>query len=247
MKGVPGNVHLVLLAGGKGLRAGGEGLPPKQFRPTGKGLLFTVSLASFLELPAKSGRVVSITVTVADRWRPTVLEALGKLPGVSDLPVRTAVPGNTRTSSTWNALRRLEQLDPAPADLVAVHDAARPFADAALLGRLVAAAATGGGAVPGVPVADTVVQVDDEGRAGYLDRSRLLAVQTPQVFRWDLLQAAHAWAAARDATFTDDGGLLAECGHDPVLVPGEPDNWKVTTDRDWKRAEALLAEESAGQ
>jgi 2-C-methyl-D-erythritol 4-phosphate cytidylyltransferase/2-C-methyl-D-erythritol 2,4-cyclodiphosphate synthase len=247
----PVNIHLIQLAGGKGLRAGGADVP-KQFRPTGRGLLFTVSLAEFLKLPAAAGRIASLTVTVPESWRDSATAALENLKdrtGRADLPVHLADAGETRTRSTWSALSVLAGLDPDPDDLVAIHDAARPFATADLLARLVAAAAETGGAIPGVPVADTIVQVEEAGdpdgsagaaRAVYLDRSRLLGVQTPQVFRWVLLHAAHQWAARQGAEFTDDGSLLAARGHDPALVAGEAANWKVTSDGDWKRAEGLL-------
>lgn len=130
---------------------------------------------------------------------------------------------------------------------MAVHDAARPFASADLLARTAAAAATAGGAVPGVPVPDTIVRVPEVSdpvgpamTATYLRRELLFAVQTPQVFRWDLLHAAHSVAAAERRDFTDDGGLLASRGHDPVVVPGETSNWKVTTESDLRRALDLL-------
>ena len=124
---------------------------------------------------------------------------------------------------------------------MAVHDAARPFANAELLDRLVSAAVRHGGAIPGVPVSDTVVDAGS-GRMGvrYLSRSDLQAVQTPQVFRWGPFSAAHGWAARAGRSWTDDGGLLAERGHPPVVVPGEPGNWKITTPDDWQRAAALL-------
>ena len=140
-----------------------------------------------------------------------------------------------------------------------MHDTARPFASAELLAAVTRAAAASGAAVPGVLVPDTIVQcfgcpdptsgpalsadVSDTAQARaarYLDRASLLAVQTPQVFRWDRFHAAHLWAAEQGAHFTDDGGLLAVCGLDPVVVPGEADNWKVTTATDWERARALL-------
>ena len=76
--------------------------------------------------------------------------------------------------------------------------------------------------------------------AAYLERASLQAVQTPQVFRWEPLHAAHAWCAAHDLRFTDDGGLLAARGPHPVVVMGEPENWKITSESDWDRAEALL-------
>lgn len=232
-----GRLHLILLAGGRGLRAMDSDHVPKQFRRTGGGLLFTVSLREFLNLDLGSGfRPSDLILTVPDDWRAIAAEALQ----IMDIRWGLAPAGTTRTGSTWNAVREMEaEFSPDAEDLVAVHDAARPFASADLLVRLGRAAGQAGGAVPGVPVPDTIVQ-SDEGTAVYLERSTLLAVQTPQIFRWDLFRAAHAWADATGADFTDDGGLMAVCGHDPVVVAGEPGNWKVTTKADWDLAQALL-------
>ncbi len=234
-----GDIHLILLAGGKGLRAGADGDTPKQFRSTGRGPLFTVSLREFLTLDRAARFFPSdMILTVPDDWRKTAGDALEGL----EIPWALAPAGHSRTASTWNAAKELEaRFSPRPDDLVAVHDAARPFASAELLVRLCRAADSGGaaGAVPGVAVPDTIVQAK-EGAAVYLDRSSLLAVQTPQVFRWDLFHDAHSWAADEGIEFTDDGGLLAARGHAPVVVAGEQDNWKVTTNGDWKRAVARL-------
>jgi 2-C-methyl-D-erythritol 4-phosphate cytidylyltransferase/2-C-methyl-D-erythritol 2,4-cyclodiphosphate synthase len=235
MSGFDGKLHLVILAGGQGLRVGG--IIPKQFRKTARGPLFSVALRSFLELPEQVARMGSVVVTVAADWHDLVRESVYPEEG----RLRLARPGETRTASTWNALQVLADLEPAADDLVAVHDAARPFASVELLERLVVAAAASGGAVPAVPVADTVVQRDGQGRAVYLDREQLAGVQTPQVFRWELLHQAHAWASEQGVDFTDDGGLLAARGHDPQLVPGEPGNWKVTTTADWERARDILS------
>jgi 2-C-methyl-D-erythritol 4-phosphate cytidylyltransferase/2-C-methyl-D-erythritol 2,4-cyclodiphosphate synthase len=232
-----GRLHLILLAGGRGLRAQDSDQTPKQFRPTGRGLLFTVSLREFLSLDLDSGfRPRSLTLAVDDPWRETAQSALLEL----DIPWVLAPAGISRTGSTWNAVQQLEAShSPAVEDLVAVHDAARPFASKDLLLRLAQAAAQSGGAVPGVPVADTIVQ-SDQGTATYLHRSLLQAVQTPQVFRWDQFQAAHQWAADTGTDFTDDGGLMASRGHSPTVVAGELDNWKVTTNGDWLRTKVLL-------
>ncbi len=244
-------IHLIQLAGGKGLRAGGgPGAAPKQFRPTGRGLLFTVSLRAFLEGGREHGyRVGSVTVVVPDDWRETALDALtGLMAGQGGTPWTLAPAGSSRTASTWNALSVMAGGDAGlpeigDRDLVAIHDAARPFATAALLGRLIKAAAGAGCAVPGVPVIDTVVQAAEASgrvRVRYLPRETLSAVQTPQVCRWDLALAAHRWAAGNGAEFTDDGGLLADRGHPPVVVPGEQGNWKVTTEEQWQRARDIL-------
>ena len=229
-------VHLVFLAGGKGVRCGGE--VPKQFRDTGRGPLLTVSLASFLAGDGSGGyRIGSVVVVAAERWRGLVREATGALELNS--PVVFAAPGDTRTASTHSALEALASTGPASGDLVAVHDAARPFATAGLLAALVSAADASGGAVPAVPVADTIIRHDSRG-VSYLPRETLLAVQTPQVFRWDLLAEAHRRAAGEGLSFTDDGGLLASRDHPPVVVPGEPGNWKVTTEADLLRALDIL-------
>ena len=232
-------LHLVVVAGGRGLRAAGGGEVPKQFRPTGRGMLLRVAIDAFVagdgEAPV---RPVSLTITAPAAWHRQVAGELGDL----RLPLVLADAGQTRTASTWKALCALESaLSPAPGDLVAIHDAARPFASAALLNRLVAAAVACGGAVPGVPVPDTIVH-REQGRAQYLARETLVAVQTPQVFRWELLREAHAWAAAAGASYTDDGGLYAARGHAPAVVDGEISNWKITTEGDWRRAADLLAE-----
>jgi 2-C-methyl-D-erythritol 4-phosphate cytidylyltransferase/2-C-methyl-D-erythritol 2,4-cyclodiphosphate synthase len=231
-------LHLILLAGGQGTRAGAGDPTPKQFRPTGRGLLFTVSLKEFLSLDPGSGfRPADAVVTVADPWRDQAAAALTDC----SVPWELAPAGTSRTASTWQAVRRMAaHFAPSSRDLVAVHDAARPFASAGLLARLAAAAAAAGGAVPGVPVTDTIVRSTPAG-AAYLDRSTLLAVQTPQVFRWGIFQAAHAWADSKGLDFTDDGGLMASRGHTPEVVPGEQENWKVTTSGDLRRAVDLLA------
>jgi 2-C-methyl-D-erythritol 4-phosphate cytidylyltransferase/2-C-methyl-D-erythritol 2,4-cyclodiphosphate synthase len=232
-------LHLILLAGGQGLRAGSGDPTPKQFRPTGRGLLFTVSLREFLKLDGTSGhRPADVVVTVSDPWYETAAEALADC----DIPWGLAPAGASRTASTWNAVRQMAaEFAPRADDLVAVHDAARPFASVDLLARLCEAAAESGGAVPGVAVPDTIVQ-STSGGAVYLERSALVAVQTPQVFRWGLFETAHGWADGQGCEFTDDGGLMASRGHPPVVVPGEQDNWKVTTANDWGRAVSILGE-----
>lgn len=239
MSSLPKQVHLIQLAGGKGLRVGGD--TPKQFRSTGSGPLFAISLGEFLNLSPDAGQVASITVTASEQWDEVVNRALKQLsPGGHS--TRRADPGSTRTESTWHALQLIhDEVKPGPDDLVAVHDAARPFATALLLEQLITAAADAGAAVPGIAVADTIVQTS-AGQSGaiYLEREALVAVQTPQVFRWDLLFNAHQWAAQNKKSFTDDGGLVAHRGTNPVVVPGEENNWKVTTDGDWLRAADLL-------
>ncbi|HPF71329.1 MAG TPA: IspD/TarI family cytidylyltransferase [Candidatus Krumholzibacteria bacterium] len=232
-------LHLILLAGGRGMRAEKDDLPPKQFRTTRRGMLFTCALQNFLNVRPQA---VTVTVAVPDAWYGEASAALTPLLDPLGLPWLLAPAGTTRTASTGNAVEALANSDHAPkADgLIAVHDGARPFASDDLLDRLCVATLTSGSSVPGIEVADTIIQKEADGQATYLDRNRLLAVQTPQVFRWDIFLEAHRWAKQTGARFTDDGSLMAARGYPPVIVPGDPRNWKITTDADWRRVEELL-------
>jgi 2-C-methyl-D-erythritol 4-phosphate cytidylyltransferase len=143
--------------------------------------------------------------------------------------------GETRSGSVRAGLAAV----PAGADVICVHDAARPFASPALYRAVVDAVVAGAdGAVPGVPLADTVKVVDPSGVVvDTPDRSTLVAVQTPQAFRADRLRAAHAGGDEG----TDDAGLVEALGGRVVVVPGEPDNRKLTHPDDLAWARAHLA------
>ncbi|MHC4957398.1 MAG: IspD/TarI family cytidylyltransferase [Planctomycetota bacterium] len=117
---------------------------------------------------------------------------------------------------------------------VLVHDAARPLAPADLVERV--AAAPGPAVVPGIPVADTIKEVDGETVRATLDRSRLVAVQTPQAFDREVLERA---LASSDSDATDEASLVEALGVEVRVVAGNPANFKVTTPLDLLLAEAL--------
>lgn len=128
------------------------------------------------------------------------------------------------------------------ASIVVVHDGARPFASPALVDAVVAAAAEHGAAIPVHPVAETVKRVVAGRVAETLDRRQLALAQTPQGARRDLLLAAFAtYPAAGPAEFTDESALLEHAGVPVVTIAGEPDNVKVTTPADLRRAQAIAA------
>ena len=151
-------------------------------------------------------------------------------------PVEVAAPGGaSRSESVRAGLAAV----PATAGIVVVHDAARPLASPALFAAVVAAVRAGAdGAVPGLPVVDTLKRVDGERVVETVPRQTLVAVQTPQAFRAGALRAAHA----ADADATDDAALVEAAGGTVVVVPGEPDNLKVTTPHDLARAAFLIQE-----
>ena len=168
------------------------------------------------------------------------LEAVRAAVGSHDVVV---VGGASRQASVAAGLAAV----PASADVVLVHDAARCFAPPELVARVVAAVRAGHRAViPVVPVTDTLVTADDDGPvAGYADRSRLRAVQTPQGFDRATLDRAHAAAAHRAAAesdaATDDASLVASLGEAVRAVPGDDAAMKITTPRDLAFAEHALA------
>lgn len=140
--------------------------------------------------------------------------------------------GETRSDSVRAGLAEV----PDDADIVAVHDAARPLAPVELWKRVIDAVAGGAdGAVPAAPVTDTVKEVGPGGHLVTLDRARLVAVQTPQAFRAEVLRAAHR--GCPDAT--DDAALIEATGGRVVLVEGPVENLKVTSPSDLVVAAAL--------
>jgi 2-C-methyl-D-erythritol 4-phosphate cytidylyltransferase len=148
--------------------------------------------------------------------------------------VRVIPGGATRTASSWAALEATE------AEVIAIHDAARPFVTPALFARCVEAARRDGSGVAGLPLADTVRRADEAGLSlEELEREGLWQVQTPQAFRRDVLLGAQAAAMGR--AFTDDAAAVAAAGMRTRMVPGERRNLKITTAEDLAYARELVA------
>ncbi len=173
---------------------------------------------------------------------PHVDEVLVALPAGLDLPgdvpARAVTGGDTRQASVLALLRATD------AEVVLVHDAARPFLPGAVVGAVTTAAREVGAATAALPVADTLVRAGPGGDCGTLwgtltPREGLWAVQTPQGFRRDLLLAAHEAALADGFAATDDAGLIARAGGAVRLVPGDARLFKVTTPGDLALAQAL--------
>jgi 2-C-methyl-D-erythritol 4-phosphate cytidylyltransferase len=209
-----GTVWTIVVAGGSGTRFGSV----KQFELVGAERV--VDRACDVARRSSDGVVVVLPSAVdVDRWRDERGDA-------------AVVGGETRSDSVRAGLAAV----PTSADIVCVHDAARPLASAELFARVVAAVRAGAdGAIPAVAVTDTIKIVDNGGVViATPDRSTLVAVQTPQAFRAAVLRAAHAGGGAD----TDDAAAVERRGGRVVTVLGEPWNRKIT-DRDdlaWVRS-----------
>ncbi|HET7586289.1 MAG TPA: 2-C-methyl-D-erythritol 4-phosphate cytidylyltransferase [Gemmatimonadaceae bacterium] len=149
-----------------------------------------------------------------------------------------SVGGRHRGESVRNGMEDL----PAEVRVVLVHDAARPLVDDAVVDRVVQAARAGSGAVPALPVVDTVKEVDDDGRiVRTVDRARLWRAQTPQGFPREMIERAYAVAEAERRTATDDAALCEHLGLPVIVVEGSERAIKITNEADFARVDALAA------
>ncbi len=153
----------------------------------------------------------------------------------AEFPALQAVAGGAeRQESVLHGLQALP-----PVDIVAVHDVARPFTGVRLLTRGIEALERAPGAVPVVPISDTVKQIDTGGFVvDTVDRQDLRAIQTPQLFRADALWQAHT-VVPPGRRVTDDAGLLEAAGYPVATIPGDPANFKITTTFDLMVAEII--------
>jgi len=220
-------VAAVIVAAGRGLRAGAD--MPKQFRQIGGAPMIRRSLLMFVE-HAKVGAVQTVI------HQDDVAMFQSSVAGLDVLP--PVFGGATRQNSVRAGL---EALAPRQPDIVLIHDAARPYASAALVSRAIAAAERSGAAIPALPVTDTVKTVDAAGLVDQtLDRNTLRLVQTPQSFAFPALLEAHRRAAAAGRNdFTDDAALAEWAGLKVSVFEGEPGNIKITNAGDFVRAEAI--------
>lgn len=153
--------------------------------------------------------------------------------------VRQIVPGGEeRQQSVYEGLKKV----PEDADLVLVHDAARPFITIDSIGQLVKKAVDTGSAVLAVPVKDTVKRVVQHQVEETIDRSSLWAVQTPQAFRLSIVKRAHEEAASDGYLGTDDASLVERIGETVAIVMGDYHNIKLTTSDDLLYGQAILLE-----
>ena len=217
---------VLVLAGGVGARIGGD-LPKQYLTLAGKPVL-RHAVEAFRGHPG----IDSIRVVIGAADGELYADAVAGLP--LPAPVRG---GATRQASGLAGLEHLAAA--APPDRVLIHDAARPFVDRALVDRVLAALEDAPGAVPALPVADTLKKSDGDPPviAATVERDGLWHAQTPQGFRFADILEAHR--AAEGGGFTDDAAVAADAGLRVALVRGSEDNFKITTREDLARAERI--------
>lgn len=218
--------YAIIVAGGRGLRMGGE--LPKQFLPlSGKPVLMRT-----LEL--FEGEVNRIILVLPEDHIPFWQELCQRYHFT--LPHTVALGGETRFHSVRSGLSHLPQ-----EGLVAVHDGVRPLVSSALIRRSFEEAERNGAALPACPVTDSLRLRQEEGKSEAVDRSRYVAVQTPQTF--DLGRLQQAYQQAYSPLFTDDASVYEAASLGSItLIDGEETNIKLTTPRDLLLAELLLRE-----
>jgi 2-C-methyl-D-erythritol 4-phosphate cytidylyltransferase/2-C-methyl-D-erythritol 2,4-cyclodiphosphate synthase len=229
------SVAALIVAAGRGARAASESGRPKQYCRIGGVPMLERTIGAFASYPL----VDDILVVIHPDDAP-LYEVASKAFAVR---LRPAVPGGARRQDSVRL--GLEALARAAPSSVLIHDAARPFVDAPLIGRVIDSLGAHEGALPCLPVTDTLKRASGGRIAGTVERDQLYRAQTPQGFRFEAILAAHRAASAEGGReFTDDAGVAEWFGMDVALVEGSEDNRKLTTSEDLRMADEMLRSEN---
>lgn len=226
------SIAVVIVAAGRGERADTTGDQiPKQYRLVGGRAVLARTVDAFL-----SHRDVNWVLPVIHPDHTDLYASLGL---GNDRLLTPVEGGSTRQQSVLAGLRTLAPLKP---DLVLIQDAARPFVPEALIDRVIEALGASQGALPTLPVTDTIKRSADGNEVTATeDRRQLHAAQTPQGFRFGQLFSAHMRAGSMRREFTDDAEIAEWAGLRVVMVPGHRDNIKITHPDDFARAERIVS------
>ena len=226
----------IILSGGTGSRMG-TAIPKQYVEVEGRPVL-DYCLSTFAAHPA----IGTIVIAVADEWRDFVDRLAGRYR--AQKPLWLAPAGETRQLSIYNGLKTAAAHGCGGADVVVVHDGARPLVSAALISRCVEACATADAVMPALAVKDTTYMSDD-GRTitALLDRGKLRAGQAPEAFRMDKYLKAHD-DAGRDALLRVNGSteLAFRAGLRCAIIDGDPMNFKITTPEDLASFRAIAGQ-----
>jgi 2-C-methyl-D-erythritol 4-phosphate cytidylyltransferase len=227
------HVTAIIVAAGEGRRMGGA--ISKSFLPIAGRPLVLRTLDRFFS----TRKIEKVIVVVANQELRQSQELIESDPNLSHRSWVLQAGGATRQESVRRGLDRLEP----DCEIVAIHDGARPFVSSSLIDRCIDEAYRVGSVVIGVPVRDTIKVVSEEHWVQATPaRNALWEVQTPQVFRKDIILQAHDWAGRHGIEATDDSTLVEQIGERVFLLEGERTNIKITVPEDLLLAEALLRE-----
>jgi 2-C-methyl-D-erythritol 4-phosphate cytidylyltransferase/2-C-methyl-D-erythritol 2,4-cyclodiphosphate synthase len=226
-------IAVIIAAAGRSERF--DTLVPKVWQPLAGQTLVERAWRSFtpesLEQNQQRCRGSWIGIAVNAEYMEMATTHIGSCP----VPLRIVTGGDTRAESVYRVLNEV----PSDVEIVAVHDAARPFWPVGRWDELVRIASEHGAAILAVPVHDTIKRSDKE-QLHTVDRSDLWAAQTPQVIRAHLLRDAYARAPGEGMDATDDADLVQRVGGTVRVVESTSRNFKITTKSDWEVAEALM-------
>jgi 2-C-methyl-D-erythritol 4-phosphate cytidylyltransferase len=222
------DVGVVIVAGGKGTRTGGDEL--KQFRwVAGKPMLLH-SVQTFQERNDVAMVVVVLPHEHVGDPPPWLFQC-------DTERLLLSVGGRARSDSVRNGLEDLGN----DIEIVVIHDAARPLVTSRMIDDVITEARKGNAVTTGIPVVDTLLRVDTKNRStnDTIDRTGAVRVQTPQAFPREMIERAHREASSAGITATDDTALCERLGIPIVVVPGSERAMKITTERDFALAEVL--------
>jgi 2-C-methyl-D-erythritol 4-phosphate cytidylyltransferase len=183
------------------------------------------AILPFMTIPS----LKQVIVTYPEHYKDECESALDNLLFAYDIPIHLVEGGSTRQESVCKALEFLEQLD-LDISLVAIHDGARPFISQEVIIESLATASIVGGAVPALVVTDAIKKVDSNGLiTSHLDRSGVVTIQTPQVFRFPQILQAHQAVQLSSKTYVDDSEIFSDAGYTVATIKGDSENIKITT------------------
>lgn len=218
--------NVIIVAGGKGLRMGYD--LPKQFMLIGGKPILMHTLEAFYNYNPQINIILVLPRSHQEYWAELCAKYNFTI-------VHTiAAGGDTRFHSVKNGLEYITE------GLVAVHDGARPFATTLLIQRCFEAVSNQNAVIPAIPATDSLREILADGKSEIVDRSKIILVQTPQVFDVSILKKAYN--VEYDNFFTDDASVVEAMGGVIHIVDGEVTNIKVTTPIDLKIGELILAE-----
>ncbi|MBQ7662890.1 MAG: 2-C-methyl-D-erythritol 4-phosphate cytidylyltransferase [Prevotella sp.] len=219
--------YIIIVAGGKGLRMGGD--IPKQFLPVGGIPVLMRTMMRFHEYSPELQIILVLPKIQQEYWNSLCRQHQ------FNIPYMLADGGKTRFHSVQNGLA----LVPDDTDgVVGVHDGVRPFVSVETIARCYDEARQSGAVVPVIPVVETVRHITADGVSHTVPRDEYRLVQTPQCFSIQLLKAANE--QPYNDGFTDDASVVESFGHEIRLVEGNRENIKLTTPGDMKMAEMLI-------